>query len=469
MATPKATISFHGAAGTVTGSCHLLEYEGRKILLDCGSFQGGAELEARNAQPFGFSPKQVERVVVSHAHQDHVGRLPKLVKEGFAGPIHATHASVDIARLMLYDAAHINEMEAGWRSKRRARAGLEGIEPIFTTADVEPTLRLFRGHAYHEDVDLGGGIRLRYTDAGHILGSATIQLRLPWDGGERVLVFSGDIGQWGQSIIRDPELPTRADWLIMESTYGDRLHDPPTNCEPDMVKMLAETSKTKGMILIPSFALGRTQEMLYWFHGLAAKHSLDGHRVYLDSPLASRVTEVYRAHPECFDDEAKKLVQTHGALLDFPGLRFAETRDDSMRVDLVPEPRIVVSASGMCEAGRILHHLKHNLWKATTHLVFVGFQAEGSLGRRILDGAHTVRVLGDTVIVQAKLHNFSAFSAHADREGLHRWTAQIAAPPQKTFVVHGEESAASTLASWLEHDRRFPAEIPDHHDSFPLD
>ncbi|MBI3844192.1 MAG: MBL fold metallo-hydrolase [Planctomycetes bacterium] len=469
MATPQAKISFHGAAGTVTGSCHLLEYEGRQILLDCGTFQGGADLEARNAQPFGFSPKSVERVILSHAHQDHAGRLPKLVKEGFRGPIHCTHATKDISRPMILDAAHIMETEAGWKSKRLRRAGREGIEPIYTTEDVEPCLQLFQGHDYHADVDLGGGVKVRFTDAGHILGSATVELRLPWDGGERRFVFSGDIGQWGQAIIRDPEVPAAADWLVMESTYGDRSHEAPTNVEPEMVAMLADTAKTKGMILIPSFALGRTQEMLFYFHKLAAKHQLDRHSVYLDSPLASRVTEVYRAHPECFDEETQKLIATQGEVLDFAGLRFAETRDDSMRVDLVTEPRIVVAASGMCEAGRVLHHLKHNLWKASTHVVFVGFQAEGSLGRRILDGAHSVRVLGETVCVSAKLHNFSSFSAHADREGLHRWTSAITKPPRKTFIVHGEESAAATLGSWLEHDRGFDVEIPDHHDSFILD
>jgi metallo-beta-lactamase family protein len=469
MADPTAKITFHGAAGTVTGSCFLLEFQGRSILVDCGTFQGPAEIEARNAQPFGFSPKGVERVLLTHAHQDHAGRLPKLVKEGFAGPIHCTHATEDIARLMLMDSAHILEMEAGWRSKKRRRTGREGIEPIYTTADVEPCLRHFQGHDYHEDVDLGGGIHFRFFDAGHILGSASIELYLPYPGGERLFVFSGDIGQWGQAIVRDPEIPKQADWLVMESTYGDRLHDPPDNVMPEMVKMLEQTARDRGMILIPSFALGRTQEMLYFFRKLAAERKLDAHQLFLDSPLASRVTEVYRAHPECYDEEARALVSAGGGLLDVPGLTFAETRDDSMRIDFLRVPRIVVAASGMCEAGRVLHHLKHHLWQATTHVVFVGYQAEGTLGRRILEHAHTVRIMGELIVVAARIHDLSSFSAHADRDGLHRWTSAIQKPPRRTFVVHGEETPAAALEEWLTQERGFDAVAPEHHESFVLD
>lgn len=469
MKSEAARLTFHGAAGTVTGSCFLLEFQGRAILVECGMFQGSRELEERNAQPFRFPPGKVERVILTHAHLDHAGLLPRLVKEGFRGPIHCTRATKDIVRLMLLDSGRIQEMEASWKSSKRLRAGREEVAPLYVEADVDPCLKLITSHDYGEDVDLGGGVRARFVDAGHILGSASVELRLPFPDGERRLVFSGDIGRWGQAIIRDPQPFQEADWLVMEATYGDRLHDPPSNVEGEIVKMLQQTSRNRGMILIPAFALGRTQEILYYLRGLWQKHQLLGHKVYLDSPLASGVTEVYRNHPECYDEAARKLLTSGDGILDFPGLEFAETRDDSMRVDLVHEPRIVVAASGMCEAGRVLHHLKHNLWKETTHVVFVGFQAEGSLGRRLLDGAHAVRVLGETVAVAAKMHNLSAFSAHADRDELHRWASVLEKPPRKTFIVHAEESGAAALQVWLEQERRFEAEIPEHHQSFTLD
>ena len=396
-------VQFHGAAGEVTGSCHLVTVGEQKILLDCGMIQGRHADEARNTEPFSFDPSSIDAVVLSHSHIDHSGRIPYLVKCGFSGPVYTHKASRDLCRIMLKDSAHLNEKETEWENKKRQRKGLKLIEPLYSVQDAQLAMRQFKGIEYGQKKNITPGITLRLSDAGHILGSSIVELWLEEKGVRRKLVFSGDLGSPGRPILHDPTYIQEADLVLMESTYGDRLHrsDDETNQEVDEIFRLA--AKGSGNVLIPAFAVGRTQHLLYEF----AKHyddwNLHRWQIFLDSPMAIEATEVYTRHTELYDIEAAQLWQKNKQQTLLPNLHFTRTTNQSMHLNLVRSGAIIIAGSGMCTGGRIKHHLKHNVWRKDCHIIIVGYQAYGTLGRLLVDGAKNIRLWGETMRVKATI------------------------------------------------------------------
>ena len=396
-------VQFHGATGEVTGSCHLVTVGEQKILLDCGMIQGRHADEARNTEPFSFDPSSIDAVVLSHSHIDHSGRIPYLVKCGFSGPVYTHKASRDLCRIMLKDSAHLNEKETEWENKKRQRKGLKLIEPLYSVQDAQLAMRQFKGIEYGQKKNITPGITLRLSDAGHILGSSIVELWLEEKGVRRKLVFSGDLGSPGRPILHDPTYIQEADLVLMESTYGDRLHrsDDETNQEVDEIFRLA--AKGSGNVLIPAFAVGRTQHLLYEF----AKHyddwNLHRWQIFLDSPMAIEATEVYTRHTELYDIEAAQLWQKNKQQTLLPNLHFTRTTNQSMHLNLVRSGAIIIAGSGMCTGGRIKHHLKHNVWRKDCHIIIVGYQAYGTLGRLLVDGAKNIRLWGETMRVKATI------------------------------------------------------------------
>jgi metallo-beta-lactamase family protein len=439
-------LEFHGAAAEVTGSAHLLRFGQRQVLIDCGMRQGGKEEEKRNRKPFAFDPRRLDAVVATHAHIDHVGLLPKLVRDGYRGPVHATAATVELAKLLLMDSARIAEGDAERGSRRARRAGKRPLPPLYTVGDAEAASRLFIGHAYAEEIEIVDGLRVRFRDAGHILGSAFLEAVVRENGATRRIAFSGDIGNTGQAVIRDPETPSPADVVLIESTYGDRLHKSRPDTLNELSAVLDEAYRDRGNVVIPAFAVGRTQEILYRLRELAEAGRLPPFRVYVDSPLAIDVTKVVRDNPACFDEETLRELAQHHDPLAPPNLSFTRDAAQSQAINFAREPGVIISANGMCSAGRILHHLKHNLWRRESHIVIVGFQGVGTLGRALVDGAPRVRIMGESIAVAAKIHTIGGLSAHADQAGLLAWLAPLAANKPRTFVVHGEPPAAVAFA-----------------------
>lgn len=458
-------IQFCGAAREVTGSCFLLALGSVRFLVDCGLHQGGAEESADNYDPFPFDPAEIDFLILTHAHIDHSGLIPKLVKEGFNGDIFATSATAGLARIMLLDSAHIQEAEAEWRVRKARRAGKRVREPLYTRVDAERANRLFRPVRYGEEFRPCAGFRGRFSDAGHILGSAFTELWLT-EGGEDVkLVFSGDVGQPGQPIIRDPEPISEADFLVMEATYGNRRHDEEGEPIERLGDILAEAQRSGGNVIIPSFALGRTQEVIYFLRDLYQKHNVTM-PVYVDSPLAQEATRVYRQHREAFDAEALEILDDNGSIFNFPYLHYTQSADESRALN-GREGIVIISASGMAEAGRIKHHLKHNLWRPENHVVLVGFQAQGTLGRKLQDGERHVRILGEDIAVKAKIHFMPGLSAHADREQLLEWASHFR-PPKVTFLVHGEPDAIFSFQRELERRLGFTVLVPRKYQTYDL-
>lgn len=454
-----------GAAREVTGSNYVVEVGGSRFLVDCGMHQGGDKEEALNFAPFCFDPSEIDFVLLTHAHIDHSGRLPRLVKSGFTGPIYATSPTCDLAEIMLLDSAYIQEMEAEWRTRKARRAGKRGVEPLYDQEDARKTIRMLKAVEYRMPVELGLGVTVTYQDAGHILGSAFLELELQ-DQGERVkVVFSGDVGQPDQPIIRDPEIVVETDYLVMESTYGDRLHVHNGSPVDELAAILEEAQRTGGNVIMPAFAVGRTQELLYFLREIFATRDLDM-PVYVDSPLATRATEVFRKHREAFDDEAWRLVREPGGVFDFPQLHYTESADESRALN---EKRgiVIISASGMADAGRVRHHLKHNLWRPEAHVVIVGFQARGTLGRRLLDGEKRVRIFGEEIAVKAHVHEITGLSAHADQGQLLAWASHLR-PPKLTILTHGELNAALTLEKLLEERLHFDVVVAEEDEIFDL-
>jgi metallo-beta-lactamase family protein len=452
-----------GAAREVTGSNYVVEVGQTRFLVDCGMHQGGDKEEALNFVPFSYDPKEIAFVLLTHAHIDHSGRLPRLVRAGFSGPIYATAATCDLAEIMLLDSAYIQEMEAEWRTRKANRAGRKGPDPLYTQDDARETIRLFKPVQYQTPQNPAPGVTAIFHDAGHILGSSFLELHLE-DQGEKVSVlFSGDVGQPGQPIIRDPEFIIQTDYLLMESTYGDRLHEQDGSPQDELAAILKEAKRDGGNVIIPAFAVGRTQELLYFLRQIFAKHEIDM-PVYVDSPLASKASEVYKAHPEAFDAESWKLVSQGGAF-EFPQLHYTHSVEESRALN---DKRgvVIISASGMADAGRIRHHLKHNLWRPEAHVVIVGFQAQGTLGRRLLDGDKRVRIFGEEIAVKAHIDEITGLSAHADQAQLLAWASHFQ-PPRLTILIHGELNSALTLEKLLEEKLHFkvvvaePAEIFD--------
>ena len=439
-------ISFHGADRGVTGSCHLLECCGRRVLVDCGMFQGSRELEEENSAAFGFDPATVDFLLLTHAHLDHCGRLPLLARGGFRGETIATAATRDLARIILQDAAHMAEDDAAWRSRR---AGGREVAPLYTQADVDAAMALFtRTVAYGQELRLSGDLRMSFHDAGHILGSAHVLVRAAEAGRERRLLFSGDIGGAGRPIIRDPA-PPAAELVLMESTYGDRRHRSPAESVRELVGVIAATVARGGNVVIPSFALERTQEILYTLRAAIAAGDLPARLpVFVDSPMAVSVTEVYRAHPECFDEQSAALVAGGQDPFDFASLRLTRSTADSMGLNRISGGAVIMAGSGMCTGGRVRHHLVHNLPRPSASIVFVGYAAQGTPARRIIDGARSIRMFGEELPVRAAVHTINGFSAHADQAELLAWHAKVGGQ-ERTVLVHGEPPAMEALAARL--------------------
>ena len=444
-------IKFCGATIGVTGSCHLLTTDRHRVLLDCGQFQGNKEMDALNWEPFPFDPESIEAVILSHAHIDHCGRIPLLVKRGFKGDIYCTDATADLLKVMLLDSAYIHEKDAEWQTKKNARTGKPAVEPLYTVQDAENSLKLVKPILYDQLVELNDQMKIVFNDAGHILGSAITEIWVTENNQTSKIVFSGDLGVNERPILRDPKKIKKADYLIMESTYGGRLHPENSTSIDRLIHIIEATVKRGGSVIIPAFAVGRTQELIYELNMFYEHHPeyediLGDLNVYIDSPMATTATEVFRKNAQVFDEETKELILSGDNPLDFKNLIFTRSTEESQALNMNRTPKIIISASGMCEAGRIRHHLKHNLWDSRNSIVFVGYQAEGTLGRTIIDGAKEVKLFGETVMVGAEIHNLEGFSGHADQNGLLDWLGGFQKIPRQIFLVHGEEQSKIDLA-----------------------
>ena len=445
-------ISFHGADRGVTGSCHLLSCAGKKILIDCGMYQGGRELEEENSEPFGFDPKEIDFVLLTHAHLDHCGRLPLLAKRGFRGEIITTAATRELARLVMVDAAHLQEEEVEHRGHRSARHGKHrhAAAPLYSIVDAFLALDFFgRVGSYGQPVQLAPGIRATFFDAGHILGSACILLELEENGRQRSVLFSGDLGNSGRPLLRDPAPPPKADVVVMETTYGDRLHKPFQPSVEEFYETIVDTFKRGGNVIIPTFALERAQELLFFLREGVEKNRLPhAVQVFLDSPMAISATEIFKHHPECYDAETAALFSAGRDPFHLPGLHFTRETEASIAINHIGGGAIIMAGSGMCTGGRIRHHLQQNISREECSIIFVGYAATGTLARHVIDGAREVRIYGEKIPVRAKIHTINGFSAHADQAELLAWHSQTG-NPERTFLVHGEEEVMRQFATHL--------------------
>ncbi len=444
-------ITFCGAARTVTGSCHMLSCQGGTILVDCGMRQGADAKGVYGEGAFPFDPAKIDAVLLTHAHIDHSGLIPLLVKRGFSGRIVCTEATSQLATIMLPDSAHIQEQDAEWQNRKNARAGKPPIEPLYTIRDAQDALQLFYGVSYGETVQLLPGVRVRFTDAGHLLGSAAIEIWAEDETGKTAkVVFSGDLGRDDRPILKDPVDVRGADYLVMEGTYGNRNHEISTGQakETQLANILRTALARGGNLVIPSFAVGRTQELLYYIKRLLQKglvKGLDNVEVYIDSPLGIEATKIYERCAVGYYDEEAMAMAKDGSPFDFPTLRIAQTADESKLINSLSNQKIIISASGMCDAGRIRHHLKHNLYRADSTILFVGYQAQGTLGRALLDGVKKVKLFGEDVRVNATIEQIEGFSGHAGKDELIEWVRDIGEKPRKIFLVHGESDSLDSL------------------------
>lgn len=444
-------IRFLGANSSVTGSCHLITTKKHRFLLDCGMFQGSDEMDELNSRDFDFDPSEIDFMFLSHAHIDHSGRIPLLVKRGFRGSIYCTDATADLLKIMLKDSASIQEREVEWKNRKSQRAGKPLVEPLYTMKDVEETLKYVVPVLYDQLVEIDEEVKAVFNDAGHILGSSIIELFITEDNDVSKIVFSGDLGVKGKPILRDPTIIKKADCVIMEATYGNRLHEKNDTSIQKLVDIVIKTIRRGGNVVIPAFAVGRTQEIIYEFNRFYEEHSeyreaLKDVYVYVDSPMATSVTDVFRANVQVFDDETREYILRGDHPLDFKNLKFVRTTEESVVLNTNPEPKVIISSSGMCEAGRIKHHLKHNLWNPKSSIVFVGYQAKGTLGYSIVKGDKQVSIFGEKIHVEAEIYNLEGFSGHADKEGLLDWLEGFQKAPNEIFLVHGEEEAKTEFA-----------------------
>lgn len=462
-------LTFFGAAHAVTGSCHCLEVNGKKILIDCGLQQGRDE---HDENALDFAPSYIDYVIVTHAHIDHSGRIPLLVKEGFQGQIFATRLTCQLMSVMLRDSAFIQESDAEWQNQKGKRAGRPPVEPLYTVADAEAALQQLFPAEYGQILDLCDGVRIRFRDAGHLLGSSMVEIWATEGGVTKKLVFSGDLGNIDQPIIRNPEFLDEADYVVMESTYGDRNHEIPESYVESLAQLIDDTFARGGNVIIPSFAVGRTQELLYFLREI--KHqglvkSFPSFQVCVDSPLAAEATRIYSGDLRGYlDEEAITVLQGGENLFTFPGLTLVQSTDESKALNMDKSSKVIISASGMCDAGRIRHHLKHNLWRPECTVVFVGYQGEGTLGRTLLEGVKSVKLFGEEIAVHAQIVNFQGLSSHADRNHLLSWIQAIQAPkPQHVFVVHGDREVAPFFAKTIQ-GLGFTAHAPQYTEVYDL-
>jgi metallo-beta-lactamase family protein len=464
-------ITFHGAAQTVTGSQHLVEINGHRLLLDCGLYQGSRQEAFERNRSLPFDAAAINAMVLSHAHIDHSGNIPNLVKSGFRGDIVCTFATRDLCSTMLMDSAHIQEKDAEFVNKKRARQGQPPIQPLYKVEDAMDCMEYFNAIGYHRQREILPGVYVTFLDAGHMLGSAIVVLDIEdRDAGRDVrLVFSGDLGRVGIPIIRDPEMVDHADALILESTYGNRLHEPYEDSERKLEKIISDTYKRGGAVIIPSFAVGRTQQLVYTLHKLMVRRDIPEVQVYVDSPLAIDATAVFRLHPEAYDAEIRQFMLAEGDPFGFDKLRYTRSVEQSKELNFLRDPFVVISASGMAETGRILHHLRNRIEDPKNTILIVGWQAPDTLGRRLVEREPIVKIFGDEYHVKAQVEVLNGFSGHADRAELLGWAKAIAKRPRRTFLVHGEEDAALALADGLRREAGYEqVDVPALHQGFSL-
>jgi metallo-beta-lactamase family protein len=462
-------INFHGAAQTVTGSQHLLEVNGHRLLLDCGLYQGRRdETYSRNLN-FAYDPKKVDAVILSHAHIDHCGNLPNLVQDGYGGPIYATRATVDLATIMMADSGRIQEADAEWVNKKRIRRGEALVEPLYTEADAQHAADLFRGVDYDQPFEVIPGVVARFVEAGHILGSAAVSLEIEENGKKTRFWFSGDIGRYNLPLLRDPVMPENVDYLLMESTYGDKPHNDPSQAFDEFEQIVARTIKRGGKVIIPAFAVGRTQELVYNLNIMMFEHGVPPVPVFVDSPLAVNASDIFRKHPECFDAETRKFVaEARHPALDFKMLTYVRSVDESKALNLREEPMVIISASGMAETGRILHHLKNNIEDPKNSVCIVSWQAPHTLGRRLADREKQITIFGEPYTVNAEVATIGGLSGHAGQDLLVKYAAGVKKTVKKVFLVHGEEKSATMLAAKLKDQDMHEVYYPKLHSSVEI-
>ena len=471
-------VTFYGATKTVTGSNFLVDGAGKKFLVDCGMYQGNSSLEERNDDEFPFNINEIDFMVLTHAHIDHSGRIPKLYNDGYRNPIIATKATCDLCSIMLPDSGHIQEMEVEWKNRKRKREGKSELPPLYTAEDALKSLEIFKPINYDEIIEVDENIKLRFNDAGHMLGSSIIEIWVTENGKTEKIVFTGDIGNNDIPLLSSPTMIESADYLVMESTYGNRLHLRNDNKAEMFLNIVSETLDNGGSVVIPSFAVGRTQEILYELNKLKERKNdeefikkyktLMQTPVYVDSPLAISATEVFNNNKELFDYDVQEAMQKGDNPLEFPGLKFTRTAEESKQLNESNEPSIIISASGMCDVGRIKHHLKHNLWNPKSTILFVGYQAPGTLGRKIVEGAKKVKIFGEEIAVNARIEYIEGYSGHADQEWLLNFVYSFFTKPKHIFLVHGEEEGQEVLKDKIIETTNIPVTIPEYSEEYTL-
>jgi len=460
----KIMLRFLGAAQNVTGSRHLLEVNGTKILVDCGLYQE-RQLKSRNWDPFFVPPESIDAVLLTHAHLDHCGLLPKLIREGFNGKIYCTAATSEIAQIILLDAAHLQQEDAEFKRKRHEREGRKGPYPeipLYTADEAKASFQHFKPIEYKKPIEIVNGVEATFYDAGHVLGSSMIKINIPLNGQDRTVLFSGDVGRPHRPIVRDPSCIDQADYVLIESTYGDRVHQDLEKTKRTIAEVINSTKKAGGNVVIPSFALERSQEVLYYINELLLADAIPHLMVFLDSPMASSITNVFKKHKELFDREMAEHIRHNESPFDFPGLKITETTEQSKEINNIKESSIIIAGSGMCTGGRIKHHLVNNITRPQSTIMFVGYQAIGTLGRRIVDGEKKVRILGQEYRVKAKVVQINGFSSHADRDELLKWLKCLNKPPKKIFIVHGESDSALNFCDYIREKTGWQVAVPEY-------
>jgi metallo-beta-lactamase family protein len=464
-------LQFLGAAQNITGSRHFLEVNGIRLLVDCGLYQE-RQFKDRNWEAFSMPPESIDAVLLTHAHLDHCGLLPRLVKEGFKGKIYCTEATAEIVKIILLDSAKIQQEDAEFKRKRHEREGRKGPhpeEPLYTTADAEACFPLFSPVKYKKTLDIGSNVEVIFCDAGHVFGSSVIKVKITQNGQQKSILFSGDVGRPNKPILHDPVLIQEADYILIESTYGDRVHEEPEDIKMKIAEVINSTKKAGGNIIVPSFALERSQEVLYYINELLLADEIPHLMVFLDSPMAAGITKVFQRHRELYDKEMTELINNNESPFNFPGLKIIGTSEESKAINHIKGTVMVIAGSGMCTGGRVKHHLVNNIAKTESTIMFVGYQAIGTLGRRIVDGEKEVRILGQQYPVNARVAQIHGFSAHADKEELLEWLSALKKPPKKLFIVHGEAESAQHFADYIKEKTGWSASVPAYKEEVILE